>query len=103
MLERVAERHSASAARRASGPAAVAAAPRAAGLLALQRAAGNRAVSGLLSRCAACADEERDEYKDVAGTAAAPAGGGASATAAATPKKTVTIYPISLGSSTRDP
>jgi hypothetical protein len=108
--------HGESSATRSAPPraAAPAAALTAAGALALQRRAGNRAVRALLSRCPSCGgtcgceehkeeEAELDAGKDDAGTGTAPAPGGAGATATPAPKKTVTIYPITLGSSTRDP
>jgi hypothetical protein len=65
-------------------------------LLALQRMIGNRAFSSLVSR------SRDDAAKDVGtGTATVPdviTGAGAYV-----PKKTVTIYPVSVGASTRDP
>jgi hypothetical protein len=90
--------------RREPGPVAAPAAPLGvARALALQRQAGNRAVGALLSRCAAKGEDCEDCAKDDAGAGTAPAPAGAGATTTTSPKKTVTIYPISLGSSTRDP
>jgi hypothetical protein len=74
---------------RTGGPAV------AARLLALQRTAGNRAVGSLL-RCKCGADGGG------AGSAVAPASGGSSSAKPPT-KKTVTIYPMTLGSSLRNP
>ena len=78
----------ASAKPRTGGPAV------AARLLALQRTAGNRAVCSLL-RCKCGADGS-------GGSAVAPASGGSSSAKPPT-KKTVTIYPMTLGSSLRNP